>query len=272
VSDFKFVQKSFLNFSLLIIALLCLPNQAFSQTKGPIETYPPCVQATQELQQVNLDVTDYVGPEKNPPRTLVFMFKEDGVDVYAVHRGNPSFEWSTISKKWELKQEYWSALLIFQDEKARQEELRRLLGVGYGTPETWRALHWWAIDTYPGGAFKSPAWETIVDLKYENFEFSQGSTSRLDPASGRNVRIPLLEWYVTSANFFAPPGCYTRYTSRGRPISMIGSVDGLTFPNNVVPHDSLLYRVAFELQKVEEQEQQREIKEFGNPPPPEWAR
>jgi len=74
-----------------------------------------------------------------PSQKFIFMFSQDGVDVFAIRTGDSS--------------PTWSALLVFQEEQTRQEYVRSFIGAG--------AVSWNYFDNTRG----AQDWKPIVSLK-----------------------------------------------------------------------------------------------------------
>jgi hypothetical protein len=177
---------------------------------SPVEIYPPCVQATQHLQvpgQIHLAIPGQVPPEA--PYNLSFLFSQDGVDVYRL--GHSSW-----------------ALFVYQDEKARQEELGYLIGASAEViPGSVGAIAWDYFDTSRG----RQDWKPIVSFKYATFQFNWGVVG---PS----------EAVIVGARFFAPFECCARQTFPNTlPSSQIGNFFN-TAASRPLAHGSLAYRAA----------------------------
>jgi hypothetical protein len=198
---------------IILLGSLFLSHPALAQ-QDPVDAYQPCRQATQHLavpEQINLAVPGEVPPE--PHHKFTFMFTENGVDAYAVRTG-----------------EVWSAVLVFQDEKVRREQLK-----SYISSDT---ISWQYFEPHLG----RQNWKPIANLKYALLEFNWMKNGT--------------EWQplLVHVQLYAPLSCESLTTFRGTlPSSMVGSFLNISPPE--LSHDTLAYRAAMELRKTQDQSQ-----------------
>jgi hypothetical protein len=210
------------------------PFEAYAA--GLIETYAPCAKATQHL-QVPEDIhlaKVYEGPSELLQK-FIFMFSQDGVDVYAVRARKSSPVWNTGTNKWGPPEYRWSALLVFQEEKARREYLKSFIGAG-------------SISWFPSYNNQSQQdWKPVMSLKHAMFDYGWLGDSQ-SPKSH-----PVLE----NTAFYAPLECYSHAPSPNTLASSeIGDSTGST--PMLDPRNGLLYRAAVELAKLQTQKPDRE--------------
>jgi hypothetical protein len=186
---------------------------------GPVDTYQPCLPATQHLQvpqQIDLDLPHDFSPAEMPRPQFTFLFSEHGIDVYAV-----------VTNKFGPAGYDRLALLVFQDEKVRRDILRSYIASG---------LIAWAYSDAD-----DQDWKPIVNFKYVTLNFSWFQ------------RHEKLEPSVSSVVLYAPPACDSVSEPAGaRPSSMIGVY--ISKSPSDLPEDSLIYRAAEALRKFQMQE------------------
>jgi hypothetical protein len=144
-----------------------------SEANDPVDTYHPCVEATQRLrvpEQVDLDLPGDFSSAKEPSPQFTFLFSDQGIDVYAVR-----------TNKFGPAGYHRLALLVFQDEKVRREILRSYITSG---------LVQWA---YSDAGTQD--WKPVVNFKYVTLDFAWSH------------RETGWEPWVQTTVFYAPPAC-----------------------------------------------------------------
>ncbi len=176
---------------LLLIGAACA--SAMLHAQGRNTTFKACAQAQQNLDvstQIHLVRMCQATPEIRP--ILTFMLSENGIDVYRVAYPPQDESKSSASGKAAAKAPSparypfsVSALLVFQDEQAREKELNTLMN----SP----AMRWYGGYDDPRLGWQQD-WGSIVSFKYETVEFVW-----------LNQQNVLLERVAA----YAPPGCIT---------------------------------------------------------------
>lgn len=191
------------------------PSPSGMYTAGLVDASVPCAEATQHLQvPEGIQLALPGQSDSEPLRNFLFMFSQDGVDVYAVGTGNPP----TYQR---------SALLVFQDDKTRREYLKSFVGSG--------AVSWEYFETSLG----RQDWKPIMNLKYATFDFSWRQSKPPQPL-------------LTHAVFYAPLDCNSQTTfPNALPSSAIGAYTNMSPADAIDPSNTAVYRAAVELQKLD---------------------
>jgi hypothetical protein len=144
-------------------------------------TFKPCVQALQKLDvptQIHLVQMCQVSSEIRP--ILTPLLSESGIEVYRLEYPSRDESKFTTGEKTQRKAPSAarypfsvSALLVFQDEQAREKELKVLMS-SYSPPSLqmipYAGVQWYGgYDTATSGYQQD--WGSIVSFKYETVEF-----------------------------------------------------------------------------------------------------
>lgn len=228
---------------LLLAGAVSVSSMLYAQSNN--RTFRPCTQALQKLEipgQIHLVKMCQGSPEILP--ILSPLLSENGIEVYRLEF--PSGDQSKSATGEDARRKTSSAihypfsvgaLLVFQDEQAREKELKFLMGLQSNGMIPLTGMIWYGgYDTASSGYQQD--WGSIVSFKYETVKFVW-----LDQ---QNVLLEQIGAY-------APPGCIT-HIAPPQPNFSCGSPDVVSnevgeFDNYSPPplssHDyPFLYKVA----------------------------
>lgn len=216
--------KSLLISGMLLLGFAFLSSGAKAQNKNPLDTFQPCLEATQHLKAPE-QIVLVDSNEKKPAFT--FLFSQSRTDFYAVR----------------IVPGIWRVLAVFQNEQTRKVQADYFYAVSVNNSDlvSWE---FWTRSPY------GPNLQLIADLKYEVLEFNW---LKIDfPPPGQE--IPQL----THADFYAPASCvpYKSDVERLNPgdphTGFIGSYNNVS--PSPLPSTSPSYRAAEEMLKMARKE------------------
>jgi hypothetical protein len=209
-------------------------------------TFKPCAQAIQKLEvpaQIHLVRMCQISPETRP--ILTPLLSESGIEVYRLEYPPRDESKSATGEKTQSKTPYAarypfsvSALLVYQDEQAREKEFKVLMN-SY-TPQSLQTIPYAGVRWY--GGYDTAAsgyqqdWGSIVSFKYETIEF---------------LWLNDQDVLLRNIGLYAPSGCITHIAPK-QPNFSCGSPDIESteigeYSNPSPPpldHGQFLYKVA----------------------------